>query len=166
MAPVLISFGVIATKDTVGSEYDLGIQEHTRKAVQEKMEEARGGVLFIDKAYELGMGSFGDEAVGQLLNNLTLPEFMDGNTVIILAGCKKDMHKMLEKNTRLKSRFTSCVKFIDMSPEKCASIVSSVLKAQIPQSIEFEQCNDAIESLVRGFATSRSHGMGQRARCS
>ena len=108
--------------------------------------------MFIDEAYELGKGSFGNEAVGQLLNNLTLPEFMDGNTVVILAGYEKDMHKMLEKNAGLKSRFTSYVKFEDMSPEKCASIVSSVLKGQIPRSIEFERSDEAIESLTRGFA--------------
>ena len=44
--------------------------------------------MFIDETYELGKGSFGDNAVGQLLNNLTLPEFMDGYTVVILAGYK------------------------------------------------------------------------------
>ena len=59
---------------------------------------------------------------------------------------------MLEKNAGLKSRFTSYVKFEDMSPEKCASIVSSVLKGQIPRSIEFERSDEAIESLVWGFA--------------
>ena len=70
------------------------------------MEDARGGVLFIDEAYELGKGSFGDKAVGQLLNNLILPELMDGNTVVILAGHEKDMHEMLEKNAGFKWRFT------------------------------------------------------------
>jgi hypothetical protein len=39
-----------------------------------------------------------------------------------------------------------------MSPEKCASVVSGVLKGQIPQSIEFERSDEAIESLVWGFA--------------
>ena len=90
--------------------------------------------------------------MGQLLNNLTLPEFMDGNTVIILAGHEKEINEMFEKNSGLKSRFTSYVEFEDMSREKCASIVSSVLKAQIPRPIEFERPDEAIESLVRGFA--------------
>ena len=149
MARVLFSYGVIATKDTVETlapNLIGGYVGHTRKAVQEKMEEARGGVLFIDEAYELGKGSFGDEAVGQLLNNLTLPEFMDGNTVVILAGYEKDMHKMLEKNAGLKSRFTSYVKFEDMSPEKCASIVAVCWKLRFR------------------FAASRSHRLGQRPR--
>jgi ATP-dependent Clp protease ATP-binding subunit ClpA len=134
-----------------------GYVGHTRKAVQEKVEDAPGGVLFIDEAYELGNGSFGDEAVGQLLDILTLPELMDGNTVVILAGYEKAMHKMLEKNAGLKSRFTSDVKFKDMSPEKCARIVSSVLKAQIPRSIEFERSDEAID-LQHPYRAGRATG--------
>ena len=139
MARVSFSYGMIATKDTVetlASNLIGGYVGHTRKAVQEKVEEGRGGVLFIDEAYELGKGIVWQQSP---LNNLTLPDFMDGNTVVILAGYEKDMHKMLEKNAGLKSRFTSYVKFEDMSPEKCASIVSGVLKAQIMRSIEFER---------------------------
>ena len=105
MARVLFLYGVIATKDTVETLASIligGYVGHTCKAVQEKMEEARGSVLFIDEAYELGKGSFGDEAVGQLLNNRT-PEFMDGNTVVNVAGYEKDMHRMLEKKAGLKS---------------------------------------------------------------
>jgi hypothetical protein len=70
MARVLFLHGVIAAKNTVetlASNLIGGYVGYTRRAVQVKMEEARGGVLFIDEAYELGKGSFGDEAVGQLL---------------------------------------------------------------------------------------------------
>ena len=108
--------------------------------------------MFIDEMYELGIGSLGDEAVGQLLNNLILPEYMHGNTVLIPAGYGNDMHKMLEKNAGLKSRFISSVKCEDMSLEECASIVSSISKDQIPRFIEFERADDAIEGLTRGFA--------------
>ena len=124
MVRFLFLYGEIATKGTMETLAPnlIGIYVgHTRKSVQEKMEEARGGVLLIDKVYELGKGSFGDE---ELLNNLTLPEFMDKNTVVILRGYGKDMHKMLKKNIGIKSRFTSYVKFKDMRPGKCASIVS------------------------------------------
>lgn len=35
------------------------------------MEAARGGVLFIDEAYALGSGSYGEEAITKLLGMLT-----------------------------------------------------------------------------------------------
>ena len=39
--------------------------------VAKVMEAARGGVLFIDEAYALGSGSYGEEAITKLLGMLT-----------------------------------------------------------------------------------------------
>jgi hypothetical protein len=41
---------------------------HTKKRVEEKLNCARGGVLFIDEAYELGKGHFGTEAMTTLVS--------------------------------------------------------------------------------------------------
>lgn len=73
----------------------------TKKKVQQKLDAARGGVLFIDEAYELGKGTFGEEALTTILAAMTDPEY---KLVIIIAGYPKDMEKMLARNVRLKSR--------------------------------------------------------------
>jgi hypothetical protein len=39
----------------------------TKTKVEEKLNCARGGVLFIDEAYELGKGHFGVEAMTSLV---------------------------------------------------------------------------------------------------
>jgi hypothetical protein len=51
------------------------------------MDEARGGVLFIDEAYALDAtrSAYAKDAVEILLANMTDPKY-EGNMVIILAG--------------------------------------------------------------------------------
>ena len=41
----------------------------TKTKVEEKLNCARGGVLFIDEAYELGKGMYGVEAMTSLVKN-------------------------------------------------------------------------------------------------
>ena len=73
----------------------------TKKKVTEKLDAAKGGVLFIDEAYELGKGAYGEEALTTVLAAMTDPEY---KVVIIIAGYPKDMEAMLARNVGLKSR--------------------------------------------------------------
>eukprot|EP00854_Cymbomonas_tetramitiformis_P003981 gene3981-4950_t len=89
----------------------------TKKKVSEKLDEAKGGVLFIDEAYELAKGQFGVEALTTLVAAMTAPEYA-GLTVII-AGYKADIDTMLGVNIGLKSRFKHFIEFPDFKPEDC-----------------------------------------------
>jgi hypothetical protein len=116
------------------------------------MKAARGGVLFIDEAYGLGKGgAFTDEAVDQLVGMLTLPEYIGGKTVVILAGYNDEMHSMLAHNVGLKSRFTETIAFDDWTPARCAELVLKTLRSgAVPFELRDEgQC----EVLERTFAT-------------
>ena len=62
--------------------------------VEAKMEEALGGILLIDEAYELGKMGYGEQAQTKLLGNMTMDEYKDGKIVIILAGYKNEMENM------------------------------------------------------------------------
>ena len=64
------------------------------------MNEARGGVLFIDEAYGLipNRGdSFLKESVNQLLGNLTDPKY-EGKMIVIIAGYTSDIDDLLNSN--------------------------------------------------------------------
>jgi SpoVK/Ycf46/Vps4 family AAA+-type ATPase len=78
----------------------------TAQLVSAKMEDARGGVLFIDEAYSLipTAGSYASDALQTLLDNITKPEFK-GNLVIILAGYERDLNMLFTVNAGLSSRF-------------------------------------------------------------
>lgn len=126
MAKMLNAFGVLASDHVViTSALDLTGEYvgQSKKVIEGKMEEARGGVLFIDEAYKMGEGSYGDEVMVKLLGMLTEPEYNNGKTIVILAGYQRDMDRMLSRNAGMASRFNERIHFADWSEEQCANLV-------------------------------------------
>lgn len=86
-----------------------------------KIEEAIGGVLFIDEAYSLvdGGGSLGKEAISTILKQME-----DRNTefILIAAGYPKNMDAFLLSNPGLKSRFDQSLTFEDYQVEELSQI--------------------------------------------
>ena len=61
------------------------------------MEEARGGILFIDEAYGLVGSLFAKDALEMLLANLTDPKYMC-NMVVIIAGYSEHIKQLMQSN--------------------------------------------------------------------
>lgn len=149
---ILFSYGILATPNVIEtSAQDLiaGYVGHTSKLVEDKLRQAQGGVLFIDEAYYLGQGGFGQEAVAKLLTMLTLPEFMNGKTVVILAGYEEQLHQMLQQNPGLKSRFNKYINFKNLNEDICVNIVKKELSEQLPRG--FQLGLDVEQKLKEGF---------------
>lgn len=95
----------------------------TEKKTKDVIEQAMGGVLFIDEAYQLTTGSsndFGKQAVETLLTYL---ENYRDKFIVILAGYTNEMEQFLETNPGLRSRIPLKITFPDYSPEEIATIV-------------------------------------------
>ncbi len=96
-----------------------------------KIDEADGGVLFIDEAYALtsggksAMGDFGDEAIQTLLKRM---EDDRGKFFVFVAGYPENMDSFLKANPGLKSRFDKTLVFEDYSPEELYDIAQFMLK--------------------------------------
>lgn len=96
----------------------------------EKIDEAAGGVLFIDEAYALtnfgggGRGDFGDEAVQTLLKRM---EDQRGEFFVFVAGYTDNMETFLKANPGLSSRFDKTLQFEDYSPEELLQIAKGML---------------------------------------
>ncbi|RHY06073.1 hypothetical protein DYB36_006893 [Aphanomyces astaci] len=120
MATILFQLGLIAVdhvEETSGLDMTGEYLGHTKKRVEEKLQAAKGGVLFIDEAYELGVGHFGQEAMTSLVAAMTDPEY--AGVVVIVAGYPVEMDTMLNGNVGLKSRFTRFFDFPDWLTENC-----------------------------------------------
>jgi SpoVK/Ycf46/Vps4 family AAA+-type ATPase len=102
----------------------------------EKIDEAMGGVLFIDEAYALSSGGagniggssdYGSEAVQTLLKRM---EDNRGQFFVFVAGYPDNMEAFLKANPGLRSRFDKILKFEDYSSEELLSIALLMLEQE------------------------------------
>lgn len=102
---------------------------HTAKLTDEKINEARGGILFIDEAYGLtpdGDGNdFGREAVECLLKRME--DYRD-DLVVIAAGYAEPMKRFLKSNYGLQSRFNTHIRFEDYTLSELVEILQRMCK--------------------------------------
>ena len=93
-----------------------GYVGQTALKVKEVVDQAIGGVLFIDEAYalasETGESDFGQEAINTLLKAM---EDNRDDLIVIVAGYPDKMKQFLTSNPGLQSRFNKFIHFDDYS---------------------------------------------------
>ena len=99
-----------------------GYVGQTALKVQEAINRARGGVLFIDEAYALSAdrgAGFGDEAISTLVKAM---EDQRDSLAIIVAGYHEPMQEFIASNQGLKSRFQNTISFADYKTSELLDI--------------------------------------------
>ncbi|KAG9396949.1 CbxX/CfqX [Carpediemonas membranifera] len=132
MAKILYRLGVLATdtcKEVVARDMMAGYVGQTPGRVKELMDEAVGGVFFVDEAYGLGEGMFGKEAIETMLSEMTSDKHK-GKTVVVLAGYRADLDRMMDVNAGVRSRFTEPIDFPDWSAADCTSFIAGKLEGE------------------------------------
>ncbi|MGO1284648.1 MAG: AAA family ATPase [Brachybacterium sp.] len=130
IAHIYRDLGVLESGHLVEVTRDDLVAEHvggTAQLVKAKVEEAFGGVLFIDEAYSLAPkdsgNDFGKEAVATLLK---LMEDHRDRFVVIAAGYRKEMNDFLRANSGLASRFPLTIDFPDYSDAELLQILAAL----------------------------------------
>ena len=135
-------------------------QTATRTA--EVVDQALGGVLFVDEAYALtvgkGDGDFGQEAVDTLLKAM---EDHRDDLVVIVAGYTDLMEQFLSSNPGLRSRFSNFITFEDYTADELMRIFEqNVAKREyVLSDAARERARELIENRVahkpENFANAR-----------
>ncbi|KAG6592608.1 stage v sporulation protein k [Phytophthora cinnamomi] len=160
MAQILHAMSALGTTklvETSGLDLTGEYVGQTKAKVTEKLVEAKGGLLFIDEAYELGKGHFGEEAMTTLVAAMTDPSY--SGMVIVIAGYPKDMDIMLNRNAGLKSRFTRFIDFPDWEPEDGVAFLRSKtekekMKMESSAELALQQTFAALK-VLDGFGNGR-----------
>ncbi|MCH5309148.1 MAG: AAA family ATPase [Prevotella sp.] len=125
MADIFKTLGVVARGQLVEADRSklvAGYSGQTAIKTNQLVDQAMGGVLFIDEAYTLKSNdgdTFGAEAIDTLLKRL---EDDRGKFICIVAGYTDQMHDFIDSNPGLKSRFTQTVHFDDYTPDELTEI--------------------------------------------
>lgn len=106
-----------------------GYVGQTAIKTQGVIQQALGGVLFIDEAYTLARGNdsndYGQEAIDTILKAM---EDHRDDLVVIVAGYPNLMERFVNSNPGLKSRFNKYIYFEDYTPEELLEIFDSMCK--------------------------------------
>jgi SpoVK/Ycf46/Vps4 family AAA+-type ATPase len=107
-----------------------GFIGQTAIKTKELIDQAKGGVLFIDEAYALAEGEgndYGKEAIEVILKNM---EDMRGELAVIVAGYPDNMKYFLESNPGLKSRFDQFFQYFDFTADELYEILIGMLQKE------------------------------------
>lgn len=95
------------------------------KGIKEVIEEVLGGILFIDEAYGFFENDW-DDTVPEIPTLLKMMEEHRDELVVIMAGYKTEMRKLISSNAGLESRFSIIIDFPSYTADELTKIFESL----------------------------------------
>lgn len=150
--------GILETGHTVEVKRDdlvSGFVGQTAIKTREKIDQARGGVLFIDEAYSLvqgGQNDFGTEAITTLLETMSS---LRSELVVIVAGYPTEIEQLIDSNPGFDSRFGTKITFPDLLPEQLATIFQQQCRQHTPLVTLTPELEQALPDFFKELYDSR-----------
>lgn len=154
--------------------YEIGIlKEHKFKEVERKdlvaeytgqtatktakiIEEAMGGILFVDEAYALADNNFGAEAIATLIKAM---EDHKDDLIVIFAGYKDEMRQFLDINPGIASRIGYTFDFENYTPDELVAMYC--LKMEKANFRVSEKALKKVKILFTYFSRKKHFGNGR-----
>ena len=155
------SLGLLSKGEVIRTERTKLIGRYigeTERNMQRILEQARGNVLFIDEAYTLcdtaeDRKDFGSHVIDALLTVLAQP---NPDMLVIMAGYKHEMDKMMNVNIGLEGRFPHKFHFEDYTADELMQIATTTL-AKSDYVLEADAHDLLLEGIIETCANKDSH---------
>lgn len=124
----------------------------------EKIDEAIGGILFVDEAYQLVSGEnddYGKEAIATLLKRM---EDDRDKLIVIAAGYTDEMRDFLDANSGLRSRFAKIIEFADYTAPELAAIFRTMAKKN--EFVLAQDLDAGLDEAVKKLTAKRDRKFG------
>lgn len=127
-----------------GSQY---VGQYAQR-VAEQFNLAKGGVLFVDEAYQLAEQDQGVQIVHQIVQTLTEPSFAD--TLVVMAGYREQMNRLFECNPGLTSRIPNEIGFSPFSVDELTALFHRQLdgRGYLVRSEDREQFDRVLKARI------------------
>lgn len=132
---------------------------HTEAQLMKIIDEAQGGILFIDEAYSLNDNNFGKSAIDVMVKQLDLHR---NDLCVILAGYTNEMLEFLQSNPGLGSRIAFQIKFEDYSENELLDIFLKFAKDE--RYVMQKGCNDILLQEFGKIRNKKNSGNGRFVR--
>lgn len=134
---------------------------HSEKRVSDKIEEAKGGILFIDEIYSLaddggvnnGKNDFGHNVIDTLMPVLSDP---NSGLIVIGAGYPDEMGRFLRANSGLASRFPVVLGLNDFSLDELMNIAHSNIRRY--DFIIAPEAETKLRELIKSASRNKNFG--------
>ena len=133
----------------------------TASKTKEAVEEAKGGVLFVDEAYSLvnddSHRDFGYEAIDTLIKEM---EDNRDNLCVIFAGYTNEMEKLLKSNPGFESRIQFKIKFPDYTSKELYQVFAKLCHKE-----DYKLSSNIKEIIIKYFEDEKKKENFSNARC-
>ena len=133
----------------------------TASKTKEAVEEAKGGVLFVDEAYSLvnddSHRDFGYEAIDTLIKEM---EDNRDNLCVIFAGYTNEMEKLLKSNPGFESRIQFKIKFPDYKSEELYKVFVKLCHKE-----NYKLSSNLKDIIIKYFEDEKKKENFSNARC-
>lgn len=129
IAPLFHALGITPTDTFTSITADQLISNYkgeSAKRAKKVVNEAKGGVLFVDEAYALVSGEqdeYGKQALAAILPALTWDD-----TVVIFGGYEQDLNDLIKVNPGTRRRFPTTIEFTPYSVNERAQILGNAMR--------------------------------------